>query len=328
MLLPLLPAPLLCWLLLPLLALGLVGNTPLVRVRIFEDELPDVEIYAKVESFNPGGSLKDRPVMGMLLHALEDGRLDGERTVLDSSSGNAGIAYAWIGKVLGVPVKMVIPDNASVERQKRILAHGATIHFTDAALGYDEALREVSRRAEAEPERYYFCDQYKNDFNWTAHFETTGREILDQVEGPLSHFVAGVGTGGTITGVGSVLKKEVPNVRLVAVEPQRSPVLSGGRAALHGIQGIGAGFVPDILDRDLIDEIVQIADEEAFHYARRLAREEGLLLGPSSGANVAASLQVAAALGPDARLVTVLCDTGFRYFSVDGFVGAADSAQQ
>ena len=181
-------------------AIGLIGNTPLVRIDCFRDELPEVEIYAKVESFNPGGSLKDRPVMGMLLHALEDGRLSPERTILDSSSGNAGIAYAWIGKVLGVPVKLVIPDNASMERKKRMLAHGAEIHHTSAQDGYDEALREVRRMAQAEPERYFFCDQYGNEHNWRAHYDTTGAEIWEQTQGRVTHLVCGVGTGGWLAG--------------------------------------------------------------------------------------------------------------------------------
>jgi len=249
-------------------------------------------------------------------------------TIVEPTSGNTGIALAMAAAALGYRLVLTMPESMSLERRQVMASYGAQIVLTPGAEDMPGAIAKAEELKAADPHGVFIPQQFANPANPAAHRETTALEILEATEGKLDAFVAGVGTGGTITGVGSVLKKEVPNVRLVAVEPQRSPVLSGGRAALHGIQGIGAGFVPDILDRDLIDEIVQIADEEAFHYARRLAREEGLLLGPSSGANVAASLQVAAALGPDARLVTVLCDTGFRYFSVDGFVGAADSAQQ
>src|SRR5437667_1730964 len=185
-------------------SLRAVGDTPLVPVDLLRRELPDVEVFAKMESLNPGGSLKDRPVLRMLLSAVDDGRLKPDKTVLDSSSGNAGIAYAMIGRIIGVPVEIVIPDNASAERKKRMRAHGATITFTDALLGYDEALREVRRRYAASPERYFFADQYGNENNWRAHYETTAEEILAQLPRDgrsLTHFVAGVGTGGTITGV-------------------------------------------------------------------------------------------------------------------------------
>ena len=207
--------------------IGLIGGTPLVKVDIFADELPDVEVYAKVESFNPGGSLKDRPVLYMLLHALASGELDGERTVLDSSSGNAGIAYAWIGAALGLRVKLVLPDNASTERKQRILAHGAEIHYTSAQDGYDEALREVRRLAAADPARYFFCDQYGNEYNWRAHYETTAEEILAQTDHRITHFVAGVGTGGTITGIGRRLKDHDSSIRIECVVPDAFPGVEG-----------------------------------------------------------------------------------------------------
>lgn len=298
-------------------ALGAIGNTPLVPVDLFRDELPRVEVLAKLESLNPGGSLKDRPVLRMLLAALTDGRLEPGKTVLDSSSGNAGIAYAMIGGLLGLPVEIVIPDNASVERKRRLLAHGARLHFTDAVLGYDEALREVHRRHQAEPDRYFFCDQYGNDDNWRAHYETTAAEILEQCGGRLTHVVAGVGTGGTVTGVGEGLREKVPGGRIVAVEPARSPVLSGGKFGIHAIQGIGASFVPGILNRAVIDEIVLVRDEDAASTTLRLTREEGLLVGVSAGANVWAALGVAERLGRDRVVVTVLPDTGERYLSMN-----------
>src|SRR3989449_5858672 len=187
-------------------SLRAVGNTPLVPVDLLRRELPDVEGFAKMEALNPGGSLKDRPVLRMLLSAVDDGRLKPGKTVLDSSSGNAGIAYAMIGRVIGVPVEIVIPDNASAERKKRMRAHGARLVTTDALLGYDEALREVHRRAKTEPDRYFFCDQYSNGDNWRAHYETTAEEILQQTGGRLTPGVVGVGTGGPPTGARRRLK--------------------------------------------------------------------------------------------------------------------------
>src|SRR5262249_1455042 len=181
-------------------ALRAIGNTPLVPVDVFRDQLPEVEVLAKMECLNPGGSLKDRPVLRMLLGALADGRLARGKTILDSSSGNAGIAYAMIGRMIGWPVEIVIPDNASAERKKRLQAHGARLVLTDALLGYDEALREVNRRAHADPDRYFFCDQYSNDDNWRAHYETTAEEILEQTGGRLTHVVGGGGAGGARTG--------------------------------------------------------------------------------------------------------------------------------
>jgi cysteine synthase B len=289
-------------------ALGLVGNTPLVRVRIFEDELPEVEIYAKVESFNPGGSLKDRPVMGMLLHALEDGRLDGERTVLDSSSGNAGIAYAWIGQVLGVPVKMVIPDNASMERQKRILAHGAEIHHTSAQDGYDEALREVRRLAEAEPERYFFSDQYGNEHNWRAHYDTTGAEIWEQTGGRVTHVVCGVGTGGTLTGVGRRMRDENRSVEIHCVVPEAFPGVEGLKP-LKDPEDI----VPEILDQSLITKMWDSDVDVSWEMSQRLAAA-GLFAGQSSGAYMAGVYDLARAIGKGV-IVTLLNDIGERYMS-------------
>ena len=289
-------------------ALGLVGNTPLVRVRLFEDELPNVEVYAKVESFNPGGSLKDRPVMGMLLHALEDGRLGDGRTVLDSSSGNAGIAYAWIGKVLGVPVKMVIPDNASMERQKRILAHGAEIHHTSAQDGYDEALREVRRLADAEPERYFFSDQYGNAHNWRAHYDTTGAEIWEQTEGRVTHVVCGVGTGGTLTGVGRRMGDENPGVEIHCVVPEAFPGVEGLKP-LKDPEDI----VPEILDESVITKMWDSDVDVSWEMSQRLAAA-GLFAGQSSGAYMAGVYDLARAIGKGV-IVTLLNDIGERYMS-------------
>jgi S-sulfo-L-cysteine synthase (O-acetyl-L-serine-dependent) len=288
-------------------ALGLVGGTPLVRIRAFEQELPEVEVYAKVESFNPGGSLKDRPVLYMLLDAVERGTLKG-RTVLDSSSGNAGIAYAWIGGALGVPVKLVIPDNASAERKKRIWAHGAEIHFTSAQDGYDEALRTVRRLAEAEPDRYYFCDQYGNALNWKAHYETTAEEIFEQTGGRVTHFVAGVGTGGTITGVGKRLKEHDPGIQIECVVPESFP----------GVEGLKPlkdpnDIIPAILDKSVIDRMWDSDVDAAWDMNQRLARG-GLFGGQSSGAYLAGVYDVARAIRRGV-IVTMLNDIGERYMS-------------
>src|SRR3989475_7430330 len=210
-----------------------VGNTPLVPVDVCRRELPDVEVFAKMESLNPGGSLKDRPVLRMLLGALDDGQLKPGKTLLDSSSCNAGIAYAMIGRIVGVPVEIVIPDNASVERKKRMLAHGARLVFTDALLGYDEALREVRRRYEADSDHYFFSDQYSNQDNWRAHYETTAVEILQQTRGRLTHVVVRVGTRGTPTGLGRRLKEHDPAIRPACVIPEALP-------GVEGLQPLGA----------------------------------------------------------------------------------------
>jgi S-sulfo-L-cysteine synthase (O-acetyl-L-serine-dependent) len=289
-------------------ALRAVGNTPLVPVDIFRKELPEVEVFSKMESLNPGGSLKDRPVLRMLLGAVDDGRLKPDRIVLDSSSGNAGIAYSMIGRIIGVPVTIVIPDNASAERKKRMLAHGAQLIFTDALLGYDEALREVRRRFEAEPERYFFCDQYSNGDNWRAHYETTAEEILQQTGGKLTHVVVGVGTGGTLTGLGRRLKEHDPSIRLICVIPEAFP-------GVEGLKPLGRAedIVPAILDEKIIDERVPVTVDEAYQMCVRLAAA-GFFVGQSSGAYMA-GVQRIAQRERRGRFVTLFNDLGERYFS-------------
>lgn len=284
-----------------------VGGTPLVPVDVLRRELPDVEVFAKMESLNPGGSLKDRPVLRMLLGALDDGQLKPGRTVLDSSSGNAGIAYSMIGRIIGVPVEIVIPDNASAERKKRMLAHGATLTFTDGLLGYDEALREVRRRYEADRDHYFFCDQYSNQDNWRAHYETTAVEILEQTGGRLTHVVVGVGTGGTLTGLGRRLKEHDPAIRLVCIIPEAFP-------GVEGLKPLGPGdIVPAILDEKLIDERVPVTVDEAYRMCVRLAAA-GFFVGQSSGAYLAGVERVARRVGRG-RFVTLFNDIGERYFS-------------
>ena len=288
--------------------INLVGNTPLVRLDLFKDEFPNAEVYVKVELFNPGGSLKDRPVLYMLLQAIEEGTLTPDRMILDSSSGNAGIAYAWIGSALGVPVKLVIPDNASAERKKRMLAHGAEIHYTSAQDGYDEALREVRRLAAADPEKYFFCDQYGNDFNWRAHYETTGEEIWRQTEGRVTHFVCGVGTGGTITGVGRRLKEYNPAVRAECVVPDAFP----------GVEGLKPlkdpnDIIPKILDQSVIDRMWDSDVDKSWEMNQKLARV-GLFGGQSSGAYLAGVYQLLQEI-KEGVIVTIMNDIGERYMS-------------
>jgi len=289
-------------------ALRAVGQTPLVPVNLFRDELPAVEVLAKLEFLNPGGSLKDRPVLRMLLAALADGRLHPGKTVLDSSSGNAGIAYAMIGRIVGLPVEIVIPDNASTERKKRLLAHGARLIFTDAIQGYDEALREVHRRYEADPGRYFFCDQYSNADNWRAHYETTAAEILEQTRGRLTHVVAGVGTGGTVTGLGRRLKEHDPKIRVVCVIPEAFPGIEGLKPLGHP-----EDIVPAILDESVIDERIAVSSEDAYAMCWRLARV-GFFVGQSSGAYLVGVERVVRR-ERRGRFVTLFNDLGERYFS-------------
>ena len=304
-----------------------VGDTPLIRFNRVAPATGSA-LYGKLEARNPAGSVKDRIGASMIRAAAAEGCLKRDMTIVEPTSGNTGIALAMAAAALGYRLVLTMPDSMSVERRQVMASYGAQIELTPGSADMAGAIARSEELKAANPDGVFIPMQFANPANPAAHRDSTAREILEATGGELDAFVAGVGTGGTITGVGSVLKREVPGVRIVAVEPTRSAVLSGNAPGLHGIQGIGAGFVPEVLDQDVIDEVVQVEDEEAYRFARRLAREEGLLLGPSSGANVAASLQVAEHFGPEARLVTVLCDTGFRYFSVDGFVCEGDSAQE
>ncbi|ROR34760.1 PLP-dependent cysteine synthase family protein [Inmirania thermothiophila] len=288
-----------------------IGRTPLVELAF--PELPaGVRLFAKLEACNPGGSIKDRPVAGMVTRALAAGRLAGGRRLLDSSSGNAGISYAMLGAALGIPVTLVVPGNASAERLARIRAHGAELILTDPVEGYDFALREARRLAARRPDRYWHCDQYGNEDNWRAHYEGTGGEILAQVHArtgaPPDVLVAGVGTGGTLTGVGRRLREARAEVEIVAAIPERFP-------GIEGLKPLGApdDIVPAILDQGLIDRRVPVTSEAAAATCRRLAAQ-GLFVGPSSGAFVWAALQVAAERRRGV-VVTVLSDTGERYGS-------------
>ena len=287
--------------------LQLIGNTPLIPIRIVEEVCPDVQVLGKAEFMNPGGSIKDRPVRRMLLEAVASGELTAEKTILDSTSGNAGIAYAMIGAVLEQPVLLVMPENASEERKKRILAHGAQVKFTDPILGYDEALREVHRLYEADPGRYYFADQYKNESNWRAHYETTAEEILAQTQGQLTHFVAGVGTGGTVTGIGRRLKEHDPTIEVVLVVPEEWP-------GVEGLKPLGPGYIsPEIFDEGIVDRRLIVSVDDAYRACHSVARE-GLFVGQSSGAFLAGAETLTKEIRRG-RVITILPDMGDRYFS-------------
>lgn len=290
--------------------LDLVGRTPMVRLSRIARE--GVDLCGKLEAQNPAGSVKDRTALSMVLAAERDGRLVREATLVEATSGNTGISLAMIAAVRGYRCVLVMPEDMSLERRYMLRAYGAEIVLTSASDGMQGAVERAEDLVRKTPGAV-MLKQFENPANPQIHAETTAREILEQTGGKLDAFVAGVGTGGTITGVGRVLKRELPKVKIIAVEPAASPVLSGGSPGLHGIQGLGAGFVPKVLDRSVIDQIVTVGDLAADRMTQRLAQEEGILLGPSSGANVHASVEVSKTLERGARVVTVLCDSGERY---------------
>jgi cysteine synthase B len=285
----------------------LIGNTPLVDLSPLTGN-PEVRLYAKAEFANPGGSVKDRPALGIIEDAERQGLFASGRRLLDSTSGNTGIAYAMIGAARGIPVTLCLPDSASPERKRILRAYGAEMRMTDPLAGSDGAILEARRLVAEEPERFAYVDQYSNPENWRAHYRTTGPEIWAQTEGTITHFVTGLGTSGTFMGVGRYLKEKAPRVRLISVEPD-SP--------FHGLEGMkhmATAIVPPIYDPALADEAREIATEKAYAMVKRLAREQGLLVGVSSGCNVAAALQVASGL-QRGTIVTVLCDNADKYLS-------------
>lgn len=292
-------------------ALALIGGTPLVRLNRFRDARGKATLLGKCEFKNPGGSVKDRPALAMILDAERRGLLGEGSVVVEATSGNTGISLAMIAAVRGHRCILVMPEDMSVERRYILRAYGAQIELTPAQRGMAGAVERAREIASQHPGAF-LPSQFENLANPESHATSTALEILEQLEGKIAAFVAGVGTGGTLTGVARVLKERVPGVQIVAVEPAQSPVLSGGRPGLHGIQGLGAGFVPKILDRSLIDEVITVGDVAAEKAAQRLAQTEGLLSGPSSGANVHAASAVADRL-PAGNVVTILCDSGERY---------------
>jgi cysteine synthase A len=296
--------------------LQLVGNTPVVELR----RLPgpgSAKILAKLESTNPGGSVKDRICLAMIEQAEADGRLKPGGTIIEPTSGNTGIGLAVVAAARGYKLILAMPDTMSEERRGLLMAYGAELLLTPDTRGMHGAIRKAQEVLEENPD-YFMPQQFTNPANPEAHRKTTAAEILEQCP-QLDAFVSAVGTGGTITGVGSVLREHNPELEIVAVEPSRSPVLAGGEPGFHGIQGIGAGFVPDVLDEDLIDRVLGVSDEDATETTRRLADQEGILVGISSGAACKAALQVAEELGEGRTVLVVFCDTGERYLTTDLF---------
>jgi len=294
-----------------------IGATPLVRItRLIEENA--AAIYVKMESNNPGGSVKDRICRAMIEAAEQEGLLKPGATVVEPTSGNTGIGLSMVCAVKGYKLVLTMPDTMTVERRRLLAAYGAQLVLTPG----NQGMRGAVQKAEELSSRngWFMPQQFKNPANPEAHRRTTGPEIIAAMEGlSIDGFVAGVGTGGTITGVGEILRKHNPAVRIAALEPADSPVLSGGEPGPHKIQGIGAGFVPDVLNTSVYDEVIRVANEDAFESARKLARIEGMLVGISAGANFFGALQLARSLGKGKNVVTVMCDTGERYLSTGIF---------
>ena len=294
---------------------NLIGGTPLLKLqRIAPKE--HAQILCKLEFYNPGGSVKDRIALAMIEDAEKKGLLKPGGTLVEPTSGNTGIGLAMVSAQRGYKLILVMPEDMSQERRVLLRAYGAELVLTPAKGLMSEAVRKAQEIKGRHPE-YFMPEQFANRANPEAHKKSTAPEIEKDTEGRFDAFVAGIGTGGTVTGVGEYFKSKGSPVKIIGVEPASSAVLSGGKPGVHRIQGIGAGFIPSVLNRSVLDEIVTVKDEDAFRMAKRLAREEGLLLGISSGANVVAALQVAERYGPEARIVTICCDMGERYFSLE-----------
>ena len=294
-----------------------IGRTPLVRLNRLSPP-QGATIYAKAEFFNPGGSVKDRICLNMINVAEQQGKLKPGGTLVEPTSGNTGIGLALICAVRGYKLILVMPEGMSLERASLLSSYGAQLVLTPGREGMKGSIQEAENILEQNPE-YFMPNQFSNPANPAIHQETTAPEIWDALDGRIDAFVAAVGTGGTITGCGTVLKARKPSTKIVAVEPSGSPVLSGGEPGPHKIQGIGAGFVPAVLNRSLIDQVMTVTDEEAYQTAKQLAKKEGLLVGISAGANVFAAQKIAETLQPGQHVVTILCDTGERYLSIEKY---------
>jgi S-sulfo-L-cysteine synthase (O-acetyl-L-serine-dependent) len=292
--------------------LDLIGNTPLVRLERLTEHLPGIQILGKAEWVNPGGSVKDRPASSIVLDAQKRGLLTGGKHLLDATSGNTGIAYAMLGAAMGFPVTLCMPSNVSPERKRILHAYGAEIVWTDPNDSSDGAIRKARELAASEPDKYYYADQYNNENNWRAHYRTTGNEIWEQTQGQITHFLAGMGTSGTFTGTSRRLRELKPEIECISMQPD-SP--------FHGLEGMKhmpTSIVPGIYDSGLADRNIEMETEAAYAMAKRLGRTEGLLVGVSSAANVAAAMRVGEELavrGEEAVIVTILCDSADKYLS-------------
>ncbi len=292
--------------------LSQIGNTPLLHMKKLGAEFPGVEIHGKAEFFNPGGSVKDRPALNMILEGERAGLLNHNRTILDATSGNTGIAYAMIAAARGYKVKLCLPQNASPERKRMLRAYGAEIVFTDPARGTDGAIERCREIYRTEPDRYFYPDQYGNPANWQAHFESTGPEILAQTNGAITHFITGLGTSGTFMGVTRRLRQDAPGVRCISMQP------ATGFHGLEGLKHMPTALVPAIYEPSLADENVWVETEDAYRMVRRCAREEGILVGVSAGGNLFAAVRLARELADrnePGLIVTTLCDGADKYLS-------------
>lgn len=294
-----------------------IGHTPLVRLNRLSPPGGAI-IYGKAEFYNPGGSVKDRICLNMIDEAEQKGLLKPGGTIVEPTSGNTGIGLALVSAVRGYKLILVMPEGMSLERASLLSSYGAQLVLTPAREGMRGSIKEAESILDQNPE-YFMPNQFSNPANPAMHRKTTALEIWEALDGKVDAFVAAVGTGGTITGCGELFKEKNPSVKVIALEPAGSPVLSGGEPGPHRIQGIGAGFVPKVLNRSLIDEIMTVTDEEAYQTTKQLARKEGLLVGISAGANVFAAQKVAESLGPNKNVVTILCDTGERYLSIEKY---------
>lgn len=293
--------------------IDMIGATPLFKLNNMVEENM-AEVYVKLEKYNPGGSIKDRAALGMIEKAEKEGNLKEGYTIVEPTSGNTGIALAMIGKLKGYKVIIVMPETMSIERRNMMKAYGAELVLTEGSKGMKGAIEKAMEIAK-DKEGYFIPQQFINEANPLKHYETTAEEIIEDLK-DIDVFVASVGTGGTVMGIGKKLKEYEENIKIVAVEPEKSPVISGGEAGPHKIQGIGAGFIPDIYKGELVDKVITVSDEEAFEYARKMGKYEGILVGISSGANIAAAIKIAKEIGKGKKVVTVAPDGGEKYLSM------------
>ena len=292
--------------------LDLIGNTPIIKLNSLTSK-KDADIYIKLEKYNLGGSVKDRAALGMIEEAEERGLLKEGSIIVEPTSGNTGISLAMIGRLKGYKVIIVMPDSMSKERRELIKAYGAELILTDGAQGMNGAIekaKELSRN-----ENYFMPQQFENIANREKHYYTTAEEIYSDIS-DLDVFIAGVGTGGTISGVGKKLKEKIDDIKVIAVEPNKSPVLSGGRAGAHKIQGLGSGFIPEIYDKEIVDEVIKVSDEDAYKTTKMIAMKEGILLGISSGAVIYAAIEIAKKLGKGKKVLVIAPDGGEKYISL------------